>query len=148
MIVFRITLVRYSDRLQASGREARWNSKGVFVIYTAASRSLACLENLVHRSGQGLDRNFKTMIIEIPESVKVQALYPESLQGNWKSYLMQKHTRAIGDNWIKSGDTAVLKVPSAIVPDEYNFLLNPAHQDFAQIKLSGSEDFSFDRRLR
>ncbi len=147
MRVYRIALAKYSHSLVASGREARWNSKGSFVIYAAATRSLACLENLVHRGGEGLDNRFMTMVIEIPQGVKIISVYPESLDGDWKSYRAQKRTRATGDAWLKSGDTAVLKVPSVIVPEEHNFLINPNHTDFAKIKLADVEPFDFDRRL-
>ena len=147
MKVFRITLARYSNSLVASGREARWNSKGTFVIYAAASRSLACLENLVHRGGEGLDIKFMVMVIEIPETVKLLSVYPASLTGDWRSYSSQKQTRAIGDAWVKAGETAVLKIPSAIVPDEHNFLMNPNHADFKKIELADVQPFDFDRRL-
>lgn len=147
MKVYRITLAKYSNSLVASGREARWNSKGIFVIYAAASRSLACLENLVHRGGEGLDIKFMTMVIEIPQAVKMLSVYPASLTDDWRSYSSQKQTRAIGDAWVKAGETAVLKVPSAIVPDEYNFLINPNHGDFKKIELADVQPFDFDRRL-
>jgi len=147
MRVYRITLARFSTSLFASGFVARWNSKGTFVIYTAGSRSLACLENLVHRSGEGLDAGFRVMTIEIPDDLAIDRVVLNDLPGNWKEFSQQVSTRMIGDKWVKSGMTAVLKVPSAIIPLEFNFILNPSHQEFKGIKLISSDEFSFDRRL-
>lgn len=147
MRVFRITLAEYSDRLFASGRPARWNSKGVFVIYAASSRSLACLENVVHRSGEGLNHLFRVMIIDVPDDLAVYEILEENLPMNWKAFENQSETRKLGDDWFRSGDSAVMKVPSVIIPEESNYLLNPAHPDFANIKLIQTTNFLFDPRL-
>lgn len=147
MKVYRITLASYSDRLFASGRPARWNPRGTFVIYTASTRSLACLENLVHRSGEGLDANFRTMIIHIPDDLPRIEIQLSELPENWKDFRNQPKTRTIGDEWVKEGKTALLKVPSAIIPEEYNYILNFNHPHFSRIKLEKVEPFDFDRRL-
>lgn len=147
MRVFRIVLAPYSDKLYASGRPARWNSKGTFVIYTASSRALACLENVVHRSGRGLSELFRTMVIEIPEELKIKNLGRSYLPEEWNAYQNQIETRARGDEWVRSMETAVLRVPSAIIPEEHNYLINTAHPDFSKIELVDSEAFMFDDRL-
>lgn len=147
MRVYRITLEKYSRSLHASGRVARWNSSGTFVIYTAGSRSLACLENLVHRSGEGLDGGFRVMTIEIPDEVRVDEIGPDDLPENWREFGQQLVTRALGDEWVGQAKAAVLKVPSAIIPDEFNYIINPAHGDFAKVSLVSALPFSFDRRL-
>jgi len=147
MRVYRITLAKFSTSLFASGFVARWNSKGTFVIYTAGSRSLACLENLVHRSGEGLDIRFRVMTIEIPDDLAIDRVDLIDLPVNWKEFSQQVSTRIVGDKWAKSGNTAVLKVPSAIIPQEFNYILNPSHLEFKRIKLISSDEFSFDRRL-
>ena len=147
MIVYRITLKQFSHQLYASGRVARWNSKGTFVIYTAGSRSLACLENLVHRSGEGLDAGFRVMVIEIPNEVKMEQVASDDLPTTWRDFSQQYATRAVGDRWINEGKSAVLRVPSAIIPEEFNYLINPHHKDFERITLLGVDPFSFDKRL-
>jgi len=147
MNVFRITLEPYSHVLHASGRPARWNSGGTFLVYSAGTRSLACLENLVHRGGEGLDSNFRVMTIDIPPDLELGQVLPNDLPVNWREYEYQGNTRRVGDNWVKEGKTAVLKVPSAIIPEEFNYLLNPAHRDFSRIQLTSTDPFSFDRRL-
>ncbi|TDX00548.1 RES family NAD+ phosphorylase [Dinghuibacter silviterrae] len=148
MIVYRITLARYADTLSASGNPARWNSKDVKVIYTAASRALACLENVVHRSARGLDGSFRTVLIELPSSVVIESIALSSLAPDWRGYVRMPYTQRIGDAWVASGASAVLRVPSAIVPEEYNFILNPTHPDFERIKHLRVEAFEFDARLK
>jgi RES domain-containing protein len=147
MRVYRITLAKFSTSLYASGFGARWNSKGTFVIYTAGSRSLACLENLVHRSGEGLDAGFRVMTIDIPDDLIIDRVIMNDLPANWRKFSQQASTRAIGDAWVKKGKAAVLEVPSAIIPQEFNYILNPNHRDFKKIALISSEEFSFDRRF-
>ena len=147
MKVYRITLAQFSCKLYASGQPARWNSKGTFVIYSASSRALACLENLVHRSGEGLSSLFKTMIIHIPGDVEVEQIKPSMLPSNWSTFAGQAITSKMGDEWVRSGESSVLKVPSAIIPEENNYIINPAHPDSSRIKLEGVEEFMFDGRL-
>ena len=150
MEVFRITTKKWANTLGASGYAARWNSEGVFVIYTAENKSLACLENLVHRNGFGLDDNFSVMIIDISDKVSVGKLDVNLLPKDWnytdeKSYIK---CRKLGDKWILEKKTCVLKVPSALIEGEFNILINPNHKDFHKIKLKSTEKFTFDNRLK
>lgn len=147
MKVYRITLEPYSHRLYASGRIARWNSKGTFVIYSASSRALACLENVVHRGGEGLNGSFRTMTIEIPDGLPMSVIKPDELETSWKDYRKQVSTRILGDQWVRQCETPVLQVPSAIIPEEHNYLINPNHPQFAQIQLLKTDPFVFDGRL-
>jgi RES domain-containing protein len=148
MIVYKITLAEYADALSVSGNAARWNSKDVKVIYTAGSRSLACLENVVHRSSRGLQGNFRTLVIEIPDSLKIIVVDKSSLIPHWQSFSHMPYTQQRGDKWVKEGLSAVMRVPSVVIAEEYNFILNPAHKDFSKIKLLKVEPFEFDSRLR
>jgi RES domain-containing protein len=147
MIVYRITLVKYADKLVASGNAARWNSKDIKVIYTSGTRSLACLENVVHRSSRGLDEKFRVQVIEIPDNLKVSICDKESLMDDWQNYAHMPYTQGLGDAWVEEASAAVLKVPSVIIHEEYNYILNPAHGDFSKIKLLRNEPFQFDGRL-
>lgn len=147
MRVYRITLEPFSHRLCASGQRARWNSKGTFVIYTASNRSLACLENVVHRGGEGLNAVFRTMIIEIPNNLDIEVIEQDSLPVGWQDFTMQNWSRRIGDEWVRAETSPILKVPSAIIPMEHNYLINPNHPDFKFIKLISTEKFVFDSRL-
>jgi RES domain-containing protein len=148
MIVYKIVTHEYAGSLKASGRPARWNSAGNNMIYTAGSVSLACLENIVHRSGEGLSGLFKILHIEIPGKLTHEEISPAHLQENWTAYTNVHITRIFGDNWLKSMASVVLCVPSAIIPQESNYLINPAHMDFKIIRIVKTEDFSFDNRIK
>lgn len=148
MIVYRITLVKFAGELVASGNAARWNSKDIKAIYTAGSRSLACLENVVHRGALGLRENFRTILVEIPDGLRQEEVKLSDLDLKWRHYSQYPYTQRIGDEWIKRSSTAILKVPSAVVPEEHHYILNPAHVDFASIKCSGNEPFDFDERIK
>lgn len=147
MIVYRITTEQWANQLHASGYAARWNSKGNFVIYTASTRALACLENLVHRSGEGLNGIFKTVEIDIPESLNIKTILKTQLHGDWSKRENYFQTRKIGDNWLKEKKSPILMVPSAIIPEEHNYLINPEHPGFQKISIKRITDFLFDNRL-
>ena len=148
MIVYRIVTDEFSGSLKASGRPARWNSGGSKMIYSAGSVSLACLENVVHRSGEGLDTLFKILVIEIPDELACEEIRLSDLPENWMDFTNVHITRRMGDNWLKSMTVAVLQVPSAIIPQESNYLINPAHKDFNNIRMVKTEDFNFDKRIK
>lgn len=148
MLVYRITKAIYADRLVASGGAARWNSRGQFVIYTAATRALACLENVVHRSGEGLLDTFRVMVIDIPDSVRIDSVSTEQLPTNWFDFQQYDACQRLGGEWLRTGRSAALRVPSAIIANEWNYLCNPAHPEFSRISLVRTEPFVFDPRIK
>ncbi|MCU0348898.1 MAG: RES family NAD+ phosphorylase [Saprospiraceae bacterium] len=148
MHVYRIVLEKWSQSLTASGQAARWNSPGRFVLYTAGSRALACLENVVHRNSRGLNQLFKTMVIAVPDDVLVLKISEADLPDGWHEFNNYHITQQLGDEWLDGMKSAVLAVPSAIIPAEQNFLFNPQHPDFQKIKLLQTEDFVFDPRIK
>jgi RES domain-containing protein len=83
MQVYRIGLAKWINKLNASGNKARWSKKGSHVIYTASTRALACLENIVHRSGEGLQQAFKVMVIDIPDDILMEEILLKNLEGGW-----------------------------------------------------------------
>ncbi len=146
MEVYRITHKKWSKYLYATGVAARWNSRGVEVLYCASSRSLACLENIVHRNSVELTDTFDTMVIHIPDDAPLVHLSLNELPSNWykagdKYY---RKTRSFGDDWAAENKYLVLKVPSVIIKNEFNYLINPNHVDFDRIKLITIESFFFD----
>src|SRR5947207_11584777 len=147
MEVYRIVLKKWSGKLTASGNSARWNSKDNKVIYTAESRALACLENLAHSSGEELKKEFAMMLIEIPAALKIERIEIESLPDNWFEFENLLICRSIGNKWLMKKSSAVLRVPSVIIANEFNYLINPEHPDFKKIKLTRNEDFRFDPRI-
>ena len=148
MLVYRIALAAYADKLIASGRAARWNPNDVKMIYTASSRSLACLENAVHRSQAGLNQLFNVMTIECPDHLAIKTINLRDLPDNWADFDQMRATQQIGEKWIKENETAILRVPSSIINEEVNYLLNPDHQDFKLIRLIKSQPFIFDKRIK
>lgn len=149
MEVFRITHTKWANKLVASGYQARWNSNAFYMIYSAENCSLACLENLVHRNGFGVDADFSLVTISIPNSIKKIEINIKNLPIGWngndeKSQLI---CQKIGDNWLRNQQSSVLVVPSAIITKEKNILINPNHLDFDKIKLKSVQNFSFDKRL-
>lgn len=148
MLMYRIAKAQYADRLVASGGAARWNSRGRFVIYTAATRALACLENVVHRSGEGLQETFRVMVIGVPDDLPVEAIALDTLPVDWSLFESYGYCQQRGDDWLQRGTSAVLRVPSAIVDQEFNYLINPAHPGFSRITLVKTEPFFFDSRIK
>lgn len=148
MLIYRITLAKFADKLQASGRAARWNSNEVEMIYASSSQSLACLENVVHRNQLGLNTAFNVLSINIPDEIRIIKFNMESLPNNWKEFNQVPITQRFGDEWIKRGDSLILMVPSSIINKEYNYLINPAHPDFSKIKILSKDPFVFDERIK
>lgn len=132
----------------ASGRAARWNPNDTEMVYTAGSRSLACLENVVHRNQLGLNNSFQVMTIEIPDDLAILTIGLKKLPEDWADFSNMNLTQDIGQDWIKNAKSAILKVPSSIIPAEHNYLINPHHPDFKLIKLLQSEPFVFDQRIK
>jgi RES domain-containing protein len=147
MIVYRITTPRFT-KLTASGRVARWNIKGQFVIYTASSIALACLENIVHRDSEGLMGDFRVLSIEIPKRVFVKKIELNDLPIEWSDEINFKICQELATNWLENLESCVLCVPSVIIPLETNFLINPQHPDFKYIKLLSVQEFTFDNRIK
>jgi RES domain-containing protein len=148
MLIYRIALAEFSGKLITSGNAARWNSKDVKMIYTASSRSLACLENVVHRSRFGLNQFFNVMVIDCPDSVDIKTISLNNLPADWIDFNQMHVTQQIGDEWIKKQESVVMKVPSSIIEEEFNYLLNPEHPDFEKVKLVKTAPFVFDQRIK
>jgi RES domain-containing protein len=139
VIVFRLTSRRYlaNDGLGASLYGGRWNHKGTAVIYAAESRALCALEVLVN--SDELAGDYVAITIDVPDEIAVQVISEASAATD--------ATCHIGTEWAGGLATAVLSVPSAVIPQERNNILNPAHPDFARIVCATPEPFAFDERL-
>lgn len=124
----------------------RWNSEGFSVVYAAGSLSLALLEIIVHLEFKEALKRYKAIPIEIPESL-LQAIDPARLLDGWSASPPQSSTQFIGNCWVKAQASAVLKVPSAIIPNESNYLLNPGHPDFKKIEIGAPIDLPVDPRV-
>ena len=124
----------------------RWNSPGTAMVYTAQSQSLAVLEMLVHLDSPELLNRYVLFEVSIDASY-MEDLDLTTLPRNWKADPAPARVRAIGDDWIAGGASAVLRVPSTLVPGESNFLLNLRHKDFGNLGIGKAIRFQFDPRL-
>ena len=124
----------------------RWNSEGHSVVYVAGSLSLALLEIIVHLEFKEALALYKAIPIEIPEPL-LQSIESKKLPSGWSASPPQSSTQFIGNCWMEQQASAVLQVPSAIVPCESNYLLNPNHPEFSQIKLGEPIDLPVDPRV-
>ncbi|HET9570185.1 MAG TPA: RES family NAD+ phosphorylase [Bacteroidales bacterium] len=147
MLSYRICRAEYAADLKASGSAGRWNHDGQWILYSSATRSLAALEMLARRSGQFLNNPYKVMVLEVPVD-SCQLLLPESLPDHWKQISSFGHLREIGAEWYRRSESLVLSVPSVLIPQERNYLINTQHPDFGEmIRLVEVEEFDWDGRL-
>lgn len=147
MLVYRITHKNYSKELSAAALRGRWNTSGKKVIYCAESIPLAFLENMVRRQGAGFNDDFKIMIIEIPDNLKITVINVPDLADGWRDFEDYSKCQPFGDQWYEEGKTTVLKVPSAVLPDCSNYLLNTVHADFRRIQLIETTNLIPDPRI-
>jgi RES domain-containing protein len=148
--VWRITTRRFSDQA-FTGEGARlyggrWNRVGQSVIYTAESRSLALLEMLVQ--DEPLRAHYVLIPAHLPESVSMETLDASVLSRDWRTHAGRETLQTLGGEWLRQSRSCVLGVPSAVMPAELNFLINPMHTDFKRISLGEPETLNTDMRLR
>lgn len=148
--VWRITTRRFTD--QASSGEGarlyggRWNRVGQPVVYTAESRSLALLEMLVQ--DEPLRAHYVLIPVYLPEEVSLETLEVNALPSDWRSHAGRHALQRLGAEWLRTSRSCVLSVPSAVMPAERNFLINPLHPDCRHIRLGKPETLDTDMRLR
>ncbi len=153
MQVWRISKAKYATTAY-SGEGARleagrWHQAGSRVVYTSASAALAALETLVHTASDLLPRaSYVAIPTDIPEDVPIVRLTVADLPTDWETIPAPPALRRLGTQWLQSAQTAVLAVPSVIVPFEWNYLLNPLHRDFATIHIGNPQPYRFDPRLK
>jgi RES domain-containing protein len=150
-VVWRICARRHTRRA-FSGDGARrfggrWNHRGTAVGYSAGTLSLAALELLVHLDLDTVPEDLVAISGRIPDGIAVEEISLRSLPRKWRSYPAPEELQDRGSEWLRFGRTAVLSVPSAVVPREWNYLLNPAYPDFAKIEIGKAEPFHLDPRL-
>jgi RES domain-containing protein len=127
----------------------RWNSLNTYLVYTAESRALATLQVSVHLDlSEDLPTDRYYVEIEIPDDIPMLEIDLEDLPENWDSRPPILETQFIGDDFVKESGAAVLKVPSCIVRQEYNYLINPNHPDSSRIKVISETPMNFDPRIK
>jgi len=148
MIVYRISNSVYSNDISGTGAKrmgARWNSAGVPVLYTSQFISLSVLEMLVNTNFKDYAIALDLMYISIPDQQPVPAIDAANLKQNWKDDF--EYTRFMGDEFIRQNKSLLLRVPSAVIQEEFNYLANPLHRDFRKIKIIKTKSFWPDKRL-
>jgi RES domain-containing protein len=149
LIVWRLVTARFVDTAfsgEGAKRYAgRWNKKGVPLIYTAGSQSLAMLEMLVQ--DEPLRAHYYVIPAEIPTGMKIDRISFEELPSDWRNRTALERLRTIGTEWATQQSSAVLAVPSAVVPAEINYLLNPKHPSFVKISIGEPQELVTDLRL-
>lgn len=147
MTLWRVSNHRNLDGLGGLYASGRWHTKGRRIVYCAPDPATALLEVLVHADIEIADLpvRFRFFEIDVPRAVTVERIGPSQLGRNWQNHIAA--TRRIGDNWLRSGRTALLRVPSVLAPATWNTLINPAHPHSSRIRIVQTHRHALDRRL-
>jgi RES domain-containing protein len=150
MIVYRITKKEHSalDGMGGLYGPGRWHKKGNLVIYTSEHASLAAWEKIVHvTSFENLPKNLLLVKIELPDGIEIQSVPQKVLVKGWASFPFALETIDYGASFLQKKEHLALKVPSVIIPDEFNIILNPLHPDIRNCKVVSTIPFVFDQRV-
>ena len=148
MKLYRICHANYKDDISGNGAKlygSRWNSQGTAMLYTSENASLGALEMLVHLNFTEVPIAFYLLTLWLPDTTSVTSLQVNKLKTNWRSD--DQYTAFMGDEFIRLKENLCLKVPSAVVQEESNFLINPLHADFKKVRIESAKPFVFDNRL-
>jgi RES domain-containing protein len=151
MIAWRIvTKRRQNTAFDGEGARrfgGRWNPPGTRMVYTSSNLSLAALEYFVHVSLETKPDDLVSISIEIPDHLKMERITESRLPKNWRTYPAVTQLQIIGQKWLKAAKSVVLAVPSAIIPQELNYLINPEHADFGKCRINKPQAFVIDPRM-
>ena len=147
--LYRIANCKYIDDLSGEGAYrvgGRWNSKGTRLLYTSTSISLSMLEVIVHSDGLPIHRDMCLVTISIPEN-RIEWLADEDLPTDWADLPSSQNSKNIGDHLIEKREILALSVPSVLIPEERNILINPLHSDFNSLNQISQRKIRFDARF-
>jgi RES domain-containing protein len=150
MIVYRLSKEKYSSDLSGKGAElfgARWNSKGTPMLYTSQSQALAFAEVAIHLPMGIVPKNYFLISINIPDNSSILRMDIKDLPADWRSNPHSNSTQNIGDQFVNELKYLILQVPSAVVPGDFNFLINPNHPQIQEVLIAQIEVFEFDSRF-
>ena len=150
MHVYRIAKTRYIDDLRGTGARlhgGRWNHPNTSLLYTSSTRALATVEFLVHIPPAYLPQNLSMATIHIPDNIHIETLSPNDLPSNWRQYPPPQKLADMGNAWVDASRSLAWAVPSAVIPQESNILINPTHADIRNITIVSIEPYIFDERL-
>jgi RES domain-containing protein len=150
MELYRIAQEKYADDLSGNGARlygGRWNSEGLFAVYTSSSRALALLETLAHTPSKMLgEKVYMLVTLSLPDSIKPVEISLSSLTAGWDAIDPKPVTKKLGDKFLRGKLSLLLAAPSVLVPEEVNYVLNPLHHDVRKVKITGKRRVVFDRR--
>ncbi|GGD07043.1 RES family NAD+ phosphorylase [Hyunsoonleella pacifica] len=150
MKIYRIAKAKYISDLSGEGSRlygGRWNKSGYSMLYFSSNLSLSVLELLVHLDYRFINDTFRYVEVDIPDDLKISKLPSHILKQDWRHNPPLVLTQNYGTDWLESTKSLALKVPSAVLPSEYNILLNPNHIDFKSIAINKPSKLDLDARL-
>jgi RES domain-containing protein len=150
MLLYRVCRTQFANDLSGTGSRiygGRWNSPGIAAVYTSESKSLAVLESLTNTPPGILINYFSILTIEISGKFFIDEIPEESLPGNWNEFPAPGILARLGDKWLKEGQNLLLKIPSAIITSESNFIINPVLIDLKKVKIISTQKLELDKRI-
>jgi RES domain-containing protein len=150
MLVYRIGKSKYSGDISGEGARlnaGRWNHKGTPCIYTSESRALALLEYTSHVSASEVPRALSFSTLQVPDDSAYEFSVAE-LPGNWRNSPHPNDCRNFGTMFLQKAEYLLLKIPSVIIPEEFNYIINPLHPEIKKVKVLSAADHVFDLRLK
>jgi RES domain-containing protein len=151
MEVYRITQEKYAADMTGNGARlygGRWNSEGQYALYTASSRALALLEILAHTPIHILkEKKYKVVTLSIPDNARIEIIHLKKLKADWDAWDLMYYTQKMGDAFLRKSDSLLLQVPSVLVPEEMNYMLNPLHPLIKEVQIAFERDLKFNERL-
>jgi RES domain-containing protein len=151
MELYRIAQQEFAEDLSGNGARlfgGRWNSEGFFALYTSSSRSLALLETLAHTPAKMLEAKVYHLItLSVPDKLVTQKVSVKSLQTGWDAPDTRPFTKKIGDAFLTGKKYLMMQVPSVMMPEEMNYVINPMHTNMKQVKLVNKRRIDFDKRV-
>jgi len=150
MIVYRITREKYQHDISGTGSKihgGRWNPIGMKALYASESKALSILELLVHTRKDLVPPRYKMLLIKIPYEHIEKIKGIKNLPKDWRKNPPLDELKEMGEEMLVNQNNLVIKVPSRIIPSEFNIVINPNHKDFKKVKIKDIEDFELDERL-
>jgi RES domain-containing protein len=150
MKFYRFALQKYIHDISGNGAKlygGRWNSEGNAVVYTSGSPSLAMLEFICNASSISRTNQTSLLTLTLDDKVPIDVLTTNDLPENWQNVPAPNRLKVIGDSWLKESKGLILKVPSAVMAVEFNYLVNPIHKDFKKLKIESLIDMNIDERF-
>ncbi len=151
MEVYRITQEKYAADLTGNGARlfgGRWNSEGYYALYTASTRALALLETLAHTPMHILkEKKYKVVTIFIPETARKETIHLKKLKADWDAWDLIYYTQKMGNLFLQNKESLLLEVPSVLLHEEMNYIINPLHPMIKEVTITFERDLKFNDRL-